>query len=93
MVGVPPRSAQEIQKMPADWRGVYLSSKAGLVSESLVVYGAKPSLEEAYSADAFYLAMASMIYDCKLLLRYFGQVVCEPQKHLDSENVIDCEAK
>jgi hypothetical protein len=77
--------------MPADWRSVYLSSKAGLVTEALVVYGLNPSVEEAYSADAFYHAMESTWYDCRLLLRYVGQVVFEP--HRQTDIVTDCEAE
>jgi NDP-sugar pyrophosphorylase family protein len=93
LVGVPPRSERVIQQMPVDWRGVYLSSKAGLITEALVVYGSHPSVEEAYSADAFYRAMESAGYDCRLLARYLGQVVFEPQKRMNSEIVGDCEAK
>jgi NDP-sugar pyrophosphorylase family protein len=93
LVGVPPRSARTIQHMPADWRGVYLSCKAGLITESLVVYGGNPSLEEAYSADAFYRAMDSTTYDCRLMLRYLVQVIFEPYKHVESEIITDCEAK
>ncbi len=93
LVGVPPRSVQTIQQMPADWRSVYLSCKAGLVTETLTAYGVNPSAEEAYSCDAFYRAMESTTYDCRLLLRYLGQVLLEPQKHLETEIVADCEVK
>jgi NDP-sugar pyrophosphorylase family protein len=93
LVGVPPRSAQDVEAMPVDWRSVYLACKAGLITESLVVYGLNPTIDEAYSADAFYRAMESPAYDCRLVVRYLVQVLFEPGKQLDSEMVTDCEAK
>jgi len=74
-VGVPPRTAEEVLALPPDWRALYLKSKAGLVSECLVNFGARASDDDRYAADAVYAVSATTIYDLKLMLRYIGQVL------------------
>ena len=70
-VGVPPRDDQEIGHLTADWRAVYLASKAGLVDEGFVQFGVDCQDEEQYSAEAFYAANAGFRYDLGLLRDYF----------------------
>ncbi len=72
-VGLPPRTREEIQLLPHDWRTLYLNAKAGLVTEA-AVRGAAPADEDAvYAAEAFYVATANLKYDLKLLLRYLAR--------------------
>jgi len=70
-VGVPPRDEMEIGHLTADWRAVYLASKAGLVDEGFVQFGVGCQDEEQYSAEAFYAANAGFRYDLGLLRDYF----------------------
>ena len=93
LVGVPPRNASEIANMPEDWRSVYVSCRAGLVTEALIAYGAKPRLEEAYSADAFYRGMHSITYDCRLLFRYLGHILIKSTRRSYVPVDLDCEAE
>ncbi len=74
-VGVAPRTADEIRALPPDWRLLYLQSKIGLISETLVYFGANPSQDELRAAETFYSVSASFKYDLKLLAKYFGQLV------------------
>lgn len=69
-VGMPPRSAAELDLLSHDWRAVYLASKAGLVDEGFVQFGVDCPEEEQYSAEAFYAANAGFKYDLKLLRGY-----------------------
>jgi len=75
LVGVPPRSREEIQCLPEDWRRLYLSAKAGLVTESFVRYRAAQSTEDQYSADTVYAVTAGFRNDAKLLIGYCARVL------------------
>jgi NDP-sugar pyrophosphorylase family protein len=74
-VGVPPRSAQEIQDLPQDWRALYLKSKPGIVTETLVNFGPRASRDEMYSAEAVYSVSSGLRHDLKILMKYFGQIL------------------
>ncbi|MHC4944012.1 MAG: sugar transferase [Planctomycetota bacterium] len=69
-VGVPPRTREQVEVLPRDWRALYLGSKPGLVTESEVQYGACAEWDEQYAADGFYAVNESPGYDLKLFLRY-----------------------
>ncbi|HRU04149.1 MAG TPA: NDP-sugar synthase [Candidatus Brocadiia bacterium] len=75
LVGLEPRSAEEIAALPPDWRALYLRSKAGLISEAFVEHGPKPSADAVYSAESFYSVNAGFWHDLKLLMKYFLLVV------------------
>ncbi|MEP7341444.1 MAG: sugar transferase [Acidobacteriota bacterium] len=74
-VGVGPRSQADVRLLPHDWQALYLHSKAGIVTEADVLYGAHPDEDELYSAEAFYSAAAGMGHDAKLMLSYAGQLL------------------
>jgi hypothetical protein len=74
-VGVPPRSAQEIQDLPQDWRALYLKSKTGIVTETLVNFGPRATRDEMYSAEAVYSVSSGLRHDLKILMKYFGQIL------------------
>jgi hypothetical protein len=65
-VGVQPRTRTEIEALPEDWRALYLSAKAGLITEAFVHYGSSPTSDELYSAEAFYSVSASLRHDLTL---------------------------
>ncbi len=72
-VGVCPRTPEEIRALPHDWRELYLRTKAGLITEAFVHYGAHPDEDELYSAEAFYSVMASLRHDVSLILGALGR--------------------
>ena len=74
-VGVPPRTPEEIDQLPGDWKRLYLGSVAGLITESYVVHGPSPSEDALYSAEVFYTATASPKHDLALIAGYFARVV------------------
>ena len=74
-VGVPPRTAKEIQDLPLDWRALYLKSKPGVVTETLVNFGIQATHDDMYSAEAVYSVSSGLRHDLRLLARYFGQIL------------------
>lgn len=74
-VGVPPRTRDEIEQMPEDWKELYLTAKAGLVTEAYIQVGSSPSEDEMYSSEAFFAVSSNVGHNLKLLFRYFGRVL------------------
>ena len=74
-VGVPPRSPEEIQKLSRDWRALYLQSKPGIVTETMVHFGSRASRDDMYSAEAVYSVSSGIKHDLRLLACYFGQIL------------------
>lgn len=74
IVGLDPRTREEILGLSEDWRALYLHAKSGIVSEALVHCGAQPTEDETYSAEAFYSAMVGFKHDLQLLWGYGTQL-------------------
>jgi lipopolysaccharide/colanic/teichoic acid biosynthesis glycosyltransferase len=66
LVGVQPRSREEIESLTPDWRSLYLKSKAGLITEARVMFGPDGTEDEIYTGEAFYSATESGLHDLKL---------------------------
>ena len=69
-VGVYPRTQEEIQSMPDDWRALYLEAHAGFVTESFVIHGPEATEDEVYSSEAYYSAVNGVGHDLALALRF-----------------------
>jgi lipopolysaccharide/colanic/teichoic acid biosynthesis glycosyltransferase len=74
-VGVAPRDAQEIERLPRDWRRLYLSSSGGLITESYVVNGPGAHEDQVYTAEVFYTATAGPRHDLGLIGGYLTRVL------------------
>lgn len=74
-VGLPPRTAAEIRRLPADWQTLHLASKAGVITEAALQCGPNATADDLFMAEAFYAAAANWRYDLRLLFRYLGRVV------------------
>jgi hypothetical protein len=69
LVGLPPRTPEEVEQLPTDWKNLYLSSKVGLLTlENLHEEGNHEP--EAYSAEAYYAAKANPLLDLQILYRW-----------------------
>jgi hypothetical protein len=75
LVGVRPRSRAEIERLPYDWKSIYLKSKGGLVTEAAVMFGDAPTEDELYTAEAYYSATESFSHDLKLVGIYFWKLI------------------
>ncbi len=74
LVGVPPRTRDEVMQLPADWRDLYLQSKPGLIQEAEVRHGDMATEDDQYAAEAYYAAAASWRYDLRLAWLYVARL-------------------
>ncbi len=74
IIGVSPRTEEEVKSLSHDWRALYLKTKAGLVSEAYINYGDAPTEDELYTAEAFYSVASGIGHDLKLLFTYLGRI-------------------
>ncbi|MBW1869122.1 MAG: sugar transferase, partial [Deltaproteobacteria bacterium] len=75
IIGVSPRTEEDVKTLSQDWLALYLKTKAGLVSEAYINYGDTPTEDELYTAEAFYSVTAGIGHDLKLLFGYLGRVL------------------
>ncbi len=75
LVGVKPRSPRELERLPRDWKAIYLSTKAGLITEAVVMFGKSPNADELYTAEAYYSATAGLRHDLRLLWCYLRRLL------------------
>lgn len=74
-VGITPRTPDQLEALPSDWRALLRGCKGGLISELQVVHGAGANRDERYAAEAFYAAASSPGHDLGLLLGYAARVL------------------
>jgi lipopolysaccharide/colanic/teichoic acid biosynthesis glycosyltransferase len=74
LVGLPPRTAAEVERLPRDWRHLYLTERTGLVTESATRLGPTPSASEVGIAETYYAVVADWKYDLKLLALFLGRI-------------------
>jgi NDP-sugar pyrophosphorylase family protein len=70
LIGLCPRTEEEIKNMPDDWRSLYLQGHAGLLTEAFVVHGPAATEDEVYSCEAYYTAMNTVGHDVSLVIRF-----------------------
>lgn len=75
LVGLPPRTPEQVQALPENWRNLYRTGKAGLITENMVVHDASTDPDDSYAAETFYAATASALHDLKLFAGYCGKVL------------------
>lgn len=90
LVGLAPRTIEEIESMPKDWRSLYLQGKCGLITEVSINSGAHASETEIYLAEAFYSATHSWKHDLKLACQYFLRLIIPaPRTELDAHSQLE----
>lgn len=71
MVGLPPRSTEEILALSEEWRRLYLDGVAGLINEAALSLSEPEDGTQRYLADAYYVVRRSSLYNLKLAVKYF----------------------
>jgi len=74
-VGLPPRTPDEIEQLPSDWKELYLGSVAGAVTEAFVNYGAEADEDEQFASEALYASRPNLRHDIGLLGGYLWRVL------------------
>ncbi|MBF0408475.1 MAG: NDP-sugar synthase [Candidatus Riflebacteria bacterium] len=70
LVGLPPRTREEILQMPFDWRCSYLRSKAGLITEEIVTHGFGANEDEKCASEMYYIAVENNLHDLSLINKF-----------------------
>ena len=74
VVGVEPRSLEEMQQVPAGWNELIGQVRSGLITEGLVMHGPAAVPTDRALADAWYAAHSSRRYDLRLLRSYVARL-------------------
>ena len=80
LVGLPPRTQEQILQLPEDWRSLYLAGEAGLITETSVLPAQNPTETETYLAEACYSATASAAHRLKLTRLYLLRLLYRPHR-------------
>jgi hypothetical protein len=72
-VGLPPRSPEEVDELPDDWRAAYLRGGAGVVTEAAVLYRGEPTAHELYATELLHARTGGLRHDAGILLRYLAR--------------------
>jgi hypothetical protein len=76
LIGVNPRTPEEVDMMPSEWKKLYFHSKLGLITLADLDYGIdKGVLNERYTSEAFYSANQSFGLDVKLFWRWLRKKI------------------
>jgi NDP-sugar pyrophosphorylase family protein len=75
LVGLPPRPAEEIKRLPLEWRSMYLKSKAGLITEASIALADTEDETQQYYADAYYTARRNWLHDLRLASQYIVRLI------------------
>jgi NDP-sugar pyrophosphorylase family protein len=71
LVGLPPRTPEQMRRLPSDWRTMCFAGKAGLITEASVASTDPEDETQLYLADAYYSVQRSWRHDLRLACRYF----------------------
>lgn len=78
LVGLDPKTPDELLAMPGHRRELFLRGENGLVSECYLLHGSAANPDQAYTAEAYFLAATSWRHNLGLLVRYAISLVVEP---------------
>jgi NDP-sugar pyrophosphorylase family protein len=75
LVGLPPRSAAELQRLPEEWRALYAVGRDGLITEAAVAASDPHDETQLYLADAYYSVRRSRWHDTRLATTYMLRLI------------------
>lgn len=78
LVGLPPRTREEVNGLPKDWQSLYLNGKAGLITEATVLEQEHGMAPDAYLTEACYCATRNWKHDLGLFARYVFSLFVRP---------------
>jgi len=70
VVGIKPRTAEELKQLPDDWRAMILSSKVGIITPTEIECDEQASTDDLYAAEAYYVSQNKARIDMKLFLKW-----------------------
>lgn len=82
LVGVSPRSAEELDELPRPWRDMLLAAQTGLISESLIQFGPDAPTDPRSVADLWHSSTPRRLVRAILLARYVRGLLQGPQQKI-----------
>ena len=82
LVGVSPRSADELEDLPKPWRDMLLAAQTGLISESLIQFGPDAPTDPRSVADLWHSSAPRRLVRAILLGRYLRTLILGPQQKI-----------
>jgi hypothetical protein len=82
LVGLPPRTLEEIRRLSPDWRALYLQGGAGLITEAHLAIADPSDETQRYLADAYYAVRRSFPHNLKLAVQYFLRLIVPVKSNL-----------
>lgn len=73
LVGMPPRSREELEGLSADWQSLYLSHPIGIINPSDTLDASSQTEDDYFAAEAYYAAHRSTRYNIQLLISALKQ--------------------
>lgn len=86
-VGIGPRSAEELQSLPDDWRAQVLQSRVGWLTLARALHGPSPSEDELFASEVWYAQCRSFREDLSVLRRRFFPRPARTCRRLESSSV------
>lgn len=80
MVGVTPRTEEELTQMPRPWREMLLAAQAGLISESLIQFGPNAPDDPRTVADLWHTSAPRRLVRVLLLCRFLRTLLVGPRQ-------------
>jgi NDP-sugar pyrophosphorylase family protein len=91
LVGLPPRTRDEVMQLSKDWQAFYLTGKAGLITEATLFADGLGGGADAFLTEACYGATRGWAHDLNLFTQYFLGLLVRPhfeaavEPHLPAE--------
>jgi len=80
LVGLPPRTPEQVAQLDEDWRELYLNGTAGLITEASVADTDNSDTMQLYLAEAYFSVQQSARHKVALTLKYFGRLFVPAKK-------------
>jgi NDP-sugar pyrophosphorylase family protein len=80
LVGMPPRTAEQIAALDDDWRALYLEGRAGLITEAATAITDPNDAMQVYLADAYYSIQRGFSHNLALIAKYFLRLIVPRSK-------------
>jgi hypothetical protein len=80
LVGLPPRTPEQITQLAEDWRALVLDGRAGLITEAATAVTDPGDEMQLYLADAYYSVQQGFAHNVTLALKYFSRLIVPRRK-------------
>ena len=80
LTGVKPRKRSELGKLPEEWQTAVLKSRAGLITEAMLLFDSEKDNEDLYFSEISYSVSSAFFFNTKLVLKFFWRIINNGKK-------------